>query len=206
MTSLSRFARGFLPLMVVQVAGGCVLLYSQPRLDEPWFERRMHTGWPAPLEVGLMSNNISVGPSAVAISLEAAIQGFDVDAVPPLVRFESVQLSTISLSGRFFPLDFGPVRPYAGAGFGASSLHGVWTGPNYDVTRYHCFGACASTYRETFYRGWHPHFVVGLELRRSAARKTSFLFEYRKDVNRGDGFYRLDGSRLGIGMRYRLAR
>jgi hypothetical protein len=179
---------------------GCALKYTHNSMDDQWFDSRVKRGWRPSLAASVTTDNIGIGFSAISLSFDAASQDFDVDAVPPLVDFESVGISSFSLSARFFPVNRGPLLPYVGAGYGLSRLRGTWTGPNYDVQRYDCIGACEGTYKETFYSGYHPHLVGGVELRFRPS--TALVVEYRKDIDRGDDFWLLDGHGYSVGLRW----
>ncbi len=191
-------------LVAALLSSGCTLKYSHNRLDSDWFERRLERGgWIPPVEAALTTNDIALGFSALTVSFEYSTQELEREAVPPVVEFDHVTLESVGVAARFYPLARGPIRPYGGAGFANSSLDGRWTGPNYDVTRYDCFGACTEMYTETFWSGYHPYLLVGVELRPRARSRLSYLFEYRKDTGRGDDFYELGGDRFSAGLRLR---
>ncbi len=189
-------------LALVFACSGCTMKYVDNRLEDDWFQtRRQMGGGRPPLAFGLSTDNIPIGFSGLALSLDYSSQNFDADVLPPLVEFESAGLSNWALAARFFPVDRGPVTPFVGGGFGRSKLSGTWTGPNYDVRIYECFGDCTDSYEEKFYSSFHPHVLGGLELR--FTRSWSLIGEYRRDFNRNNDFWLMDGDSYAFGLRWR---
>ncbi len=177
--------------------------YQHNQLGDEWFNSAKK-GWRPPMEFGFAPNNVPLGPTAVAFSVQANLQDLERSAVPPLEEFDFVSISTLSVSARIFAPTDGRLRPYLGGGYGMSRLKTHWTGPNYNPGRYDCFGACSTGFDRTLYRGFHPHLVGGLELEGPPSSSTSLLLEYRRDFGRGDDFYNLDGWALAAGLRWRI--
>ncbi|MEM7415625.1 MAG: hypothetical protein AAF389_09040 [Gemmatimonadota bacterium] len=181
-------------------SSACVARYTFHEMEDPWFEDKIDGGW-VPHEIGLMTPTIPIGPAGLALSLEGSRNNLLTRAVPPLQDWDDVSLQSTTIGGRFFPYDAGPFRPYAGGGYGRTTVSARWTGPNYDpAPGIQCIGDCTDQFTEQLYRGYNPFLVGGVELGRG---DSAFMVEYRKDLDRGDGFYRLSGSRISIGMRWR---
>jgi hypothetical protein len=159
-----------------------------------------------PIEASLMTNDLIVGPSAFTLSLEFFRQEMDPAAVPPMKDWTNIGINSIMIGGRFYPLRYGPILPYAGGGFGRSQLNADWTeytGGGYDPL-FRCIAGCDFTESAsgTLASSYHPYLAGGVELR-PPHLKPSILFEYRRDFDRGDDFYELSGKSWSVGLRWR---
>ena len=196
----SRVAKWLLCAALVSMTTGCVMRYSTHRLEDTWYDDKFDSGW-IPHEFGLVTPDVPVGPSAFSLSLEGASQDLLTRTVPPIEDWDSVKLRSAAVGLRFFPIASGQFRPYGGGGYSRSTLSGHYTGPNYDpAPGIQCIGDCTDDFTEILHRGYNPFVVGGVEL---GSGPTTFVIEYRKDIDRGDGFYRLSGSRYSVGLRWR---
>lgn len=190
-------------LLLVPFTSGCTLKYMQNSLDDEWFDERKRS-WKPPLELGAMTNDLGVGPSALTLSLQSSNLYLDRETVPPLEEFDDVSIGSWSGSARLIPIRDLVLRPYVGGGYGRSYLATHWRGPNYDRSRYDCYGACTRGFGRGLSSGWHGHWLAGLEFGNPGARGLSLLVEYRRDIGRGDVFYDLGGSSLSFGLRRQI--
>ena len=184
---------------------GCALRYSHQEIDGTWYDDKLEREWFPPLEASLMTNDISVGPSAVTLSLEFFTQGVHESAVPPIHDWQGIRLTSIMLGGRFYPLTVGPVLPYGGAGFGRSRLSADWIEyrGGFDPL-FRCILNCDNTTDRSgvLASSYHPYLAGGVELR-TPFMGPSILLEYRRDFDRGDDFYALSGRSWSAGLRWR---
>jgi len=199
---MTRSMRLVLGALLVLSLPACTVKYSYNRLDDAWFDRELQRGWKPPMEFGFALPNIDVGSSALAVTVEWSLQDLGRQAVAPLEEFDFVSLNSMSVAGRFIPLDRGAIRPYAGGGFGRSTLKTHWKGPNYDRSRYYCSGVCSTGFERTLFSAWHPYLVGGVEIYGSADATTTLLIEYRKQTGRDDAFYDLNGDSFSAGIRW----
>ena len=200
-------ARGTGLAWVVWLSSACALRYPYSEIDGTWYDGKVERGgFLPPLELALMTNDIDVGPSAFVFSLEFFSQGLDPSVLPPMEDWKSIDISSLMLGGRLYPLTWGPLLPYAGAGFGRSSLAATWTeyiGGGFDPL-FQCILYCDNTEEKSgsLLTGYHPYLAAGLELRPRFMRP-SILLEYRRDLDRGNDFYELSGRSWSVGLRWR---
>ncbi len=192
--------------VVALLFSGCALRYSQQQIDGTWYDDKLEEGWFPPIEAALMTDDLSIGPSAVVFSLEFFHQGLALSAVPPIEDWQSLSISSVMLGGRFYPWTWGPLLPYGGAGFGRTRLSADWIehSGGFDPL-FKCILNCGSeTDRSgSLVSGYHPYLAGGVELR-PGFMKPSLLFEYRRDFDRGDDFYQLSGRSVSVGLRWRM--
>lgn len=186
---------------------GCVLRYSHQEIDGRWYDDKLERGWVPPMELAVMTNDIEVGPiSAVAFSLEFFRQNLDLNAIPPIHDWQSVELGSAMVGGRFYPLRKGPILPYAGGGYGRSSLSVDWIEyeGGFDPL-FRCIAFCDNTTDRSgkLFSTYHPYAAAGVEVRLPGVQP-AFLFEYRRDFDRTDGFYDLSGRSFSAGMRFQI--
>ena len=196
--------RAALLVLVTLSASSCVLRYSHQDIDGTWYDDKLERGWVPPLEVALMTNDLTVGPSAFTLSIEAFVQHLALTAFPPVQAWEKLSMNSVMLGARFYPLARGPLRPYGGAGFGRTKVSAEWTeyeGPFDPLFR--CIAFCGSDpISGEILSSYHPYLAGGVEVR-PPFLKPSLVFEYRRDFNRGDDFYQLSGRSFSAGLRFR---
>ncbi|MDH3207894.1 MAG: hypothetical protein OEO79_14915 [Gemmatimonadota bacterium] len=193
-------------VLVTMLSSGCVLRYSQQEIDGTWYDDKLEKGWRPPVEVSLMTNDIPIGPSAVTLSLEFFQQELDVSAVPPMHDWQSISIRSTMVGGRFYPVRRGPILPYAGAGFGRTTLSADWVEyeGGFDPL-FRCIAFCntGTDMSGSLASGYHPYLAAGVELR-PGFMPPALLFEYRRDFDRGDDFYQLSGRSFSLGLRFRI--
>lgn len=195
-----RILGGIFLAALVGTSTSCTARYARYDFEDEWYDDKVERGW-LPDELGLITPNLPMGPSGLALSLEGSSRDLDPRAVPPIYDWDDVKLRSVSVGGRFFPIDSGPFRPYAGGGYGRTTLAGRWTGPNYDpAPGIQCTGDCTDQFTEILYRGYSPFVMGGVEIGGSAS---VIVVEWRRELDRGDGFYRLSGDRISAGFRWR---
>jgi len=153
-----------------------------------------------------MTNDLEVGPSAIVLSLEGFNQPLDPYVLPPMEDWQSAEIASLMVGGRFYPFTWGPILPYGGAGFGRTSLAVEWieyTGGGFDPL-FQCIAFCDDTEDKSgsLLKTYHPYLAAGVELRPPFMRP-SILLEYRRDFGRGDDFYELAGRSWSVGLRWR---
>lgn len=195
-----RWSACLVMAVVAAASTGCTVRYATHDFQDDWYDDKVERGW-APDELGLVTPNLPMGPSGLALSLETSAHDFDIRAVPPTFDWDDVQLRSTSLGARLFPVDGGAFRPYGGGGYARTTLQGRWTGPNFEPTPgVQCTGDCTDQFTEILFRGYNPFVMAGVEIGGTAS---VIVVEWRRTLDRGDGFYRLSGDRFSAGFRWR---
>lgn len=194
-------------LSMMVLGSACALRYPYSEIDGTWYDGKVERGgFPPPLELALMTNDLDVGPSAFAFSLELFSQPLDPYVLPPMEDWKSVDITSLTFGARLYPFTWGPVLPYGGGGFGRNALGAEWTeyiGGGYDPL-FQCIAFCDNTEERSgsLTTGYHAYVAAGVELRPGFMRP-SILLEYRRDFNRGNDFYELSGRSWSAGLRWR---